>query len=192
MGGPGSVIISKLTFGGLPKFILGLSGLCFCIGLLLGAHSLYLKSKLNTISSEYKEAEKLKKEIGLMYQEKDRLAKRMELLGGHLKRDVIWSVKLRQLRSLIPQEVWLKKLTFEQKSLKPQDYSLSLSGALVPGPDANAIASLSNFMSRLKGDKDFFAGFDNPVLSDVRSETKEGVEVMSFIIEMPLAKGSAK
>ena len=97
-------------------------------------------------------------------------------------------MKLDELRRLIPKEAWLKKLSFDQKSGKEKEYVLTLSGSLAPSRDMSAIAGLSHLMNQLKGNQDFFAGFDNPVLSDVRSETKDKTEVMSFIIDIPMAK----
>ena len=192
IGGIKQGFLHRFSFGRLQKFLLLASGVCFLAGLLVVVHTLYQKKNLYYISSEYREAEKLKKEIGVMYQEKDDLDKELRLFADYLMRDVAWSQKLGQLRFIIPKDVWLRKLSFEQRQGRDREYSLILSGGLVPRSDSSPIAMLSGFINQLKENKEFFAGFDNPVLSDVRSETKENAEIMSFVIEMPTAKKTGK
>jgi hypothetical protein len=188
IGGISTSFVSKLPFGRLQKILLMLTGVSLLIGLLISVHTFYLKSSLKNISSEYREAEKMKKEIGVLHRQKDLLEKNIVQLSALLNRDVLWSSKLEQLRQIIPQEVWLRELSFEKRRGEGKVPTLLLTGALVPGPDMNAIATLSHFINRLKENKEFSGDFGNPALSDVRSETREKTEIMNFSIEMPLEK----
>jgi Tfp pilus assembly protein PilN len=188
MGGGPVSFVAKVSLGRVPKALLLLSAVCILCALLVSAHSFYLKSSFKNISSEYKEAEKLKKEIGLLHQQGEALQEDIALLRAFLKRDVIWSAKLEQLQRIIPEEVWLRNLSFEKKQGEDGVASLTLSGALVPSQNMNAIATLSDFINRLKENKEFSESFGKPTLSDVRSEPRENTEVMNFLIEMPLEK----
>jgi hypothetical protein len=192
IGAVSAGFMPKLSFGKLQKFLFLLSAIAFLSGILIIMHTWFQKKQLYYISSEYKEAEKLKKGIGISHQEKDKLAKEIELLSSYLKRDVYWSAKLDQMRNVIPREVWLRKFAFEQKIGKDKDFSLALGGSFIPRPDVSSIAMLSNFINKLKENKDFFEGFDNPILSDVRSEPKDNVEIMSFTIEIPVSRKDTK
>jgi len=188
--GGNTAFIPRLSFGRTQKFLFLLGAICFLAGLLTIIHTAYQKRNLHYINSEYKEAEKLEKDIGVMHREKDKLNKEIELLSGYLQRDIDWFTKLDQIRNIIPKEVWLKKLSLGKE--KDKEFSLTLSGALLPSPNATSIATLSNFMNQLKENKNFFSGFDNPILADVKSETKDNVETMSFIIEIPMAKKESR
>lgn len=186
VGRVSAAFLPKFSFGRFPKLLLMLSAICFLGGLLVMAHTMFQRKNLFYLSSEYHAAEKLKKEIGLLQQEKDKLLKEMGLLDAYLTRDVAWSVKLAALRQLLPNEVWLKKLSYEKRLGKEKDFSLVLSGSLVPKSDSVSIATLSHFVDQLQENKDFFAGFGKPELSDLRSETRNNAEVMSFVIEIPI------
>jgi len=144
------------------------------------------KKNLSLISSEYGQADKLRQAISVIKEEQEKIANEITLLKSYLNRDVIWSVKLEQMRNLIPKEAWLTRFSYEKKAGKEQA-SLNLSGSLIPKQKENSIAVLSNFVNQLKEDKEFFSGFDNPVLSDVKTETKDGVEIMTFVIEIPVS-----
>ncbi|MFH1457853.1 MAG: hypothetical protein ABIG31_01645 [Candidatus Omnitrophota bacterium] len=194
IGGVSRALTPKFSLGRAPKFLWMLSGISFLVSLLIVAHTLYQKNNLKFISSEYNEAEKLKKEIGVLYQEKDELNKEGELLAAYLKRDVIWSEKIDQIRRFIPREVWLRKLSLEQRVSrgKEKERFLYLSCALVPKPGTTFIATLSLFMNQFKENQDFLVGFDNPVLSDVKSEKKDNTEIMTFVVEIPLRKAGSR
>jgi hypothetical protein len=189
IGGISTSFVSNISLGRVPKALLMLSIFCFLAAVLILAHTLFLKSNLKNVSSEYTDTEKLKKEIGLLDQKRNQVQKDITLLRAFLDRDVIWSSKLEQLRRIIPDEVWLRQLFFGKKGGDEGVPSLFLSGALVPRQDMNAIATLSNFINQLKKNEEFLKGFGNPILSDVRTESRQDSEIMIFSIEMPIEKG---
>jgi cell division protein FtsB len=185
-------ITLKFGSGKLQRTVLLFSLILFIGGLILMAYTYYQKNSLSKISSQYTQAEKVKEEIKSLTKEKDKLASAINLLSGYLKREIIWSEKLYQMRGLIPKEAWLTKFSFEKRSGRDIDASFYLSGGLIAQAKITPIGILSNFVNQLKANKEFSADFDMPILTDLRSETKSGIEIMVFTIEMPLRKeGSA-
>ncbi len=173
------------NLGSLQKILYSLIIVSFFGGGLLMFYTYYQKKNLTRISSQYLQAQNLREEMKAFTQKKDKLTNGISLLSGYLKREIIWSGKLTQMRSVIPAEVWLTKLSLEKKSGLASFY---LSGGLIAKGNLNPIGVLSNFVNKLKADKEFSVDFDKPVLTDLRSEIKNNVEIMVFTIEMPLNK----
>ena len=190
---PGSGAVKRaimLQFGAgrLPKALFLLSLIVFLGSLALNFYTSLQKKNLSRIDDKYQQAEKIKEQIKALNIEKEQLIRGINLLGRYLKRDILWSDKLSQMRDLIPQEAWLTKLSFNKKSDKEGDYSFYLSGGLISDSKVSPIGILSSFVNQLKANKEFSADFDIPVLTDLRSQNKDGLEVMVFSIEMPLKK----
>ena len=87
--------------------------------------------------------------------------------------------------------IWVLRTSAYKKFGKSQDASLNLRGGLLTTGNANPIGVLSSFVNQLKSNKEFSADFDNPVLTDLWTEKREGEETMLFTIEMPLKKEKA-
>jgi len=187
-GGVKKMVALKFGMGGLQKILFLLSTILFLGGIILMFYTYYQKKNLSRISSQYWQAEKVKEEISALNKEKDGLISRIDLLNGYLKRELIWSERLGQLRNLIPQDAWLTELFFEKKPGKEERSSLNLRGGLMAKGNISPISILSSFVDKLKSNKEFSADFDNPVLADLRTEMKSGIETMVFSIEMPLQK----
>lgn len=150
---------------------------------------MYRKKSLSHIISQYQQAEILVRKINVLKLEQNRLTQQLKLFNGYLKRDVLWSEKLSQLRNLIPQEVWLTELSFKKQPVKDSGSgNLYLKGGLILQEKTSSIGTLTNFINRLKEDQDFFADFDNLILADSQTETRKNIEIMTFIIEMPFKK----
>lgn len=191
LGGIKKTFIPKFLFGRIQKFLLLLGLISFLMGIFIIIQNIYQKKYLYQIDNQYSEAEKLKQQIGVLSQEKDKIDKEINLLDGYLKREIIWSDKLSRMRNLIPKEAWLAKLSYEKRPGKEQS-SLYLAGGIIPEQKENAISVLSNFINQLKENREFSSGFDNPVLSDVRTEVKDNMEIMAFMIEIPIGKLSPR
>lgn len=176
----------KFGSGKLQRILLLFSLIIFLSGIVLMFYNYCQKSSLLKISSKYAEAEKLKKEVHSLTKEKEKLTSAISLLSGYLKREIIWSEKLDQMSDLLSQEAWLTKLSYENRS--GSNASLNLSGGIIAQGKLSPIGILSDFVNQLKANKEFSADFDMPVLTDLRSETKSGAEIMVFSIEMPLRK----
>lgn len=186
-----SVSLPRLRFGRLEKNIFLLALLFFILGVGLALHRLYLEKNFTQITNQYSKAAKARDEVSGLNKEKEKLNRQVYFLEGYLKREIIWSQKLEQMRNLIPPEVWLKKFSYEAKPAQDKYGGpyLYLSGGLTPTKQTSAIGILSNFINQLKENKDFSRDFENPILSDVKTEVSNNVGVMSFVIEMPLGKG---
>lgn len=174
----------------LPLLLLSLSIIFFLIGVYLRLVTIYQKKGLREAIKQYEEVEAMAKKVKISKEELDKLNGELNLFDGYLKRGIVWSEKLSQLRNLIPQEIWLTQLSFEKKGTGVSDlYSLSLKGSLIPQEKASPIGTLSKFINQLKEDEAFSGDFQNLILSDSRTETKHNIEIMTFTIEMPFRKG---
>ncbi|MFH1129010.1 MAG: hypothetical protein V1699_06360 [Candidatus Omnitrophota bacterium] len=177
--------------GKAQKILLSISLIFFLIGAGLRIFVYRQQKNFSRVSSQYVEAEKVKEKIRVFTQEKDELDSRVSLLSGYLKKEIIWSDKLNQMRNLIPQEAWLTKVSYEKKIGKDASSSFYISGGMMVKGNISPIGILSSFVNQLKADKEFSADFDNPILSDLRTGIKDNLEIMVFTIEMPLRQGKA-
>lgn len=170
-------------------FLFSLSFIFLLAGIYLRIGTMYRKKNLYQITQEYKNTLDLTKKTEALKQEQNRLIGEINILNSYLKRDILWSEKLIQLRNLIPREVWLKQLSFEKKSVGSTYLSsLFLKGSLMPQDKSSPVGTLSMFVNKLKEDEAFFADFENLTLSDFRMETYKNIETMAFFIEMPFKK----
>lgn len=179
----------KSTLQRVPAFIFTFSLLFFLIGIFLWAGTLYRKKNLESAIKEYKLAQDLNKKIEALKKEQDILKEQINTLNYYLIRDFFWWKKLQQLGSLIPKEVWLKQLVLQKSIVQNSEAaSLSLKGGLISQGNNSPIGTLSMFVNRLKDDREFSAGFDNPALSDFRTEIYKNTEITVFLINISLKK----
>ena len=173
----------------VPTILFSLSLVFFIAGIYLRVETIYRKKSLSNITQEYIQAEELTKKIKSLQQEGAKLNEEIGALNTYLKRNFLWSEKLAQLRSLIPKEVWLSRLSLEKKAVKDSSISsLFLKGSLIPQNRISPIGTLSMFINGLKEAQAFFRDFDNLILSDFLTETYKKTEIMTFLIEMPIKK----
>ncbi len=165
----------------------------FLGGITLRLETMFRKIGLFRINREYQQAESLSKKIKALKRQQSELTAESEFLNRYLARDLLWSEKLKQLRSLMPREVWLSQLSFEKKTEKDSTtQTLSLKGSLLPSEELSPIGTLSRFVNKIKEDSAFIAEFDNPVLTDLRAEVYKNKEIMTFLIVMPFKEDKAK
>lgn len=171
----------------LPAILFSLSLILFIAGIYLKVETIYRKRRLRNITQAYMQAEELTKKIKSLKEQGAKLNEEIGALSAYLKRSLLWSEKLAQLRSLIPKEVWLSRLSLEKRAVKDSYISsLFVKGSLIPQNRISPIGTLSMFINGLKEDKAFFRDFDNLILSDFLTETYKKTEIMTFLIEMPL------
>lgn len=186
----GGVKKSSTVSGNLqkvPAFLLLIGFILLLVSIILWIESTYRKKNLETAIKEYKTAWELSVKIEDLKKEQKSLNSESSFLEGYLKRDFLWSEKLKQLSVLIPKEVWLKKLSLEKRQVKNAALNLfTLKGGLIPNENSTPLGTISLFVNRLKADKFFAADFENPVLSDFHSEVYKNTEITAFIIEMQL------
>jgi len=173
----------------VPTILFSISLIFFMVGIYLRIETIYRKKSLSNITQEYMQAEELTKKIKSLQQEGAKLNEEIDALSVYLRRNLLWSEKLAQLRSLIPKEVWLSRLSLEKKAVKDSSISsLFLKGSLIPQDRTSPIGTLSMFINGIKEDKAFFRDFDNLILSDFLTETYKKTEIMTFLLEMPIKK----
>lgn len=173
----------------VPIFTLSLSIIVLLIGISLRLVNMFQERGLNKVISRYQQAENLAGKFKELKKEQEKLNQEINFVDGYLKREILWSTKLNQLRSLIPKEIWLTQLSFERKEGEELNAnSLFLKGGLVPQNKSSPIGTLSKLINQIKEDKEFFIDFDNPILTDLRTEIRKNVEIMAFTIEMPFRK----
>lgn len=173
----------------LLRFLLFLNLIVFLAGIYLRLNTMHRMKGLSSITNEYQQAENFTEKVKSIKQERKGLAGEIGLLNSYLKRDILWSEKLSHLSRLMPEEVWLTGFSFKKKSAKDSlKRNLYLKGALRAQEKSTPIATLSGFINQLKKDEVFSADFDNPALTDSKTETQDKVEIMAFAIEIPFKK----
>jgi len=171
----------------LPVVLFLLSGIFFLFSLGLNIHIFLQKKGLENIIAQQKKINEIVENTKLEKAKQQMLRDDIALLKGYLKRNVVWSDKLSQLRGIIPERVWLTQFSFQEKrDLDSGIGKLSLKGALFPDENNNPLETLSQFVNTLKSNAAFFSDFSNLVLVDSRTELKGSDEIMTFAIDMPL------
>ena len=175
------------------KILVALNIFFFAGGIALRFISWSRVKGLDLIVAEYQRAEGLSRKMHAIKQEQEKLSAELSSLKGHMKRDILWSEKLKQLSQIIPADVWLNSISFKRNPGKDSlKRVLSIKGSLRPLDKGSFIVVLSKFINVLKEDKVFLEDFESPVLTDSRTELQDGVEVMSFAIEMPFKKDAGQ
>lgn len=140
---------------------------------------------LTSIDSEYQQASIANKKIQILQQEQSKAQQEFNSLKRLAQRDILWYEELSRLPQIMPEEVWLTNFSFKKKSTKdPSRKILYLEGGLRPPKETSHIVILSKFINQLKEDPVFSADFDNPVLTDSKTENQDNAEIMSFSLEM--------
>ena len=162
------------------------------LSIYLGIVNLTYAQRMTDLDKKARQADVSIDKVKALILQKDTLTRQVNVLDGFLKKTVAWSVKLKQLQYLIPQEVWLTKLSFEAKNISDRNTqdksteSLLLKGNLIPSEGINFLGALSNFVNILKEDKDFYGGFDNLILAKSSSQPYKNVATMAFEILLPV------
>lgn len=171
------------------QWLLVINGILLLGALGLRVFSLNRSKGLKAIYTEYQQADIINKKIAAIKQEEEKLTQEFNALSERAKRDMLWSEKLSRLSAIVPDEVWFTQFSFKGKSLKDATHAvLYLKGGLRPSTNSSAIVTLSKFINQLKEDPAFSADFENPVLTDSKTEKQEDIEIMTFAIEVPFKK----
>ncbi|MFH0857922.1 MAG: hypothetical protein V1842_00030 [Candidatus Omnitrophota bacterium] len=170
------------------KKILILSNILVLVtGLSLRALTFYKKRGLSTITDQYQQAKVFNNKINSLKKQQDELNAELNFLESNLKEDILWSKELAQLRSIVPQEVWLRRLAFEKKGKKDAEASkLTFRGGTISQGRLSSMEILGRFLSQLQEDKVLALNFNNPNLKDSHAEKYRSIEITAFSIEMPL------
>jgi hypothetical protein len=177
----------------IPFVFFALSVLFLGIAGYLRAFIFFQERGLSAVQERKASNEMLRKKVAALNEEQVKLKGEVDFLGGYADQGVLWSVKLQRLAALTPKELWFDRFSFERSSA-PSGGDLSkikLKGGLIPRENTSPIGTLSAFINQLKDDADFSSDFDDPVLSDVRSDKLNKTEILSFAVEMALKKKSA-
>ncbi|MFA5430333.1 MAG: hypothetical protein WC329_04170 [Candidatus Omnitrophota bacterium] len=94
-----------------------------------------------------------------------------------------WSEKLERLAAVIPPGVWFNALTCSDKGI------ILEASVFSPGEEMEL---LNRFISGLKEDAVFSAGFSEVDLGAVNRETAGGYEIMNFLVNAPLQRTARK
>lgn len=126
---------------------------------------------LNKITGTAKEwgllagnVEALKKKHGALKQELDDINK-------YLSAGLVCSKKLRQISVLMPRGVSLSRIAFRGNSIE-------LKGSLLPQETVTPINALSNFVNKIKQDKEFFVDFSDLLMQEARKFEKAEIAVV--------------
>ena len=94
-----------------------------------------------------------------------------------------WSEKLEGLAAVIPPGVWFNTLTCSDKGI------ILEASVFSPGEEMEL---LNRFLTGLKEDAVFSAGFSGIELGAVNRETAGGYEIMNFLVNAPLQRTARK
>lgn len=162
---------------------------------------------LADISAKVKEKDLIAEGIEDLKDRESQSAKELDDVNAYLNPGLMWSKKLIQLGLIMPEEVWVEKLTYKReytsrgglpaKGPRPKGAGndedekkefVNLSGALIPAKDLPPINTLSGFVNKLKSEKEFFSDFDDLLITDVKTAKKDKLEVMGFEIRLVLKR----
>jgi hypothetical protein len=178
--------VTKLVFKIIAVLAI-LAGIFLACGILLSLVNIYRSNRLPLINKEYEQAESFAKRIVELRKEKEILKEKLDFVERYLKRDILWSQKLAQLRKIIPNEVWLRQFYSEKTEIKDSvSTKLYLRGGLTGRPDATALEVLSLLVEQLQKDKDFSLNMGNPILTESRKDIYNSLEILTFSIEIPI------
>lgn len=163
--------------------------------LILGAASFFITHKINYFKKRLWEIEAGWKNTEPVLKQRDSLSKRRQELGSFLvllneafKRDIFWSEKLTALTHLVPDEAWLKAISFRKEGKEPSSMFLDILAAVgYSKRDEELLDKINNFIDGLKQDNNFFKDFNNLSLLEI-NKAKEGAEgnVMDFKLTLSL------
>lgn len=128
-----------------------------------------LDKKLLNIKSSYQEIESLNKN-------KKELEQKLLFYQGLLENSLIWSERLSAVAGSVPAQVWLTSIYTESKPAR----ILVIKGSATSLVESEIIASISQFVERLKKQTLFFKDFSEIKLGPILSEKKGNLSVMSF------------
>jgi Tfp pilus assembly protein PilN len=139
---------------------------------------------LSKIMTRVKESDLLAENIEDLKRREESLKEELDNIEVYLDRGLIWSNKLIQISNIIPEEVWLTRISFKREKDKKEN--LNIQGALVPLADTPAINVLSAFMNKLKEDEEFFSDFEDLLIREIRTSTKKSIDIMEFELQLVL------
>lgn len=172
------------------KVAIGLGGLVLVLILLgVGLRIEFTRRSniLEEIMTKIKESDLLTENIEDLRRRVVDLRQELADINDYLSGGLVWSEKLTQISLLMPNEVWLNRMSFQGQDIArdTKEY-LNLSGALVPLEDRPPISVLSAFVSKAKEDKEFFADFQDLLVSEVSTAKKDKVDIMKFEIKLAI------
>lgn len=136
---------------------------------------------LSKMMSKVKESDLLAENIEDLKKRDAVLKQELAGIDIYLAEGLSWSKKLKQLSRLMPYETSLSQINFIRKDVKSgQREMLNLRGSLLPLRGTAAINTLSAFVNKIKQDKDFFADFDDLLISEIRKAEKSSIEVIAY------------
>lgn len=159
---------------------LGISLLFFFVATWQGLIYTNLKANLHKLQPEKEAFDALKGEVS-------ELNKKVSALNQLKIRGFRWSKKLNQLSdSLIP-GIWLRDLYLDQDkrqgtSQTEKGRMLVLEGSAAYPGSQNETALVSQFIQKIKSDKDFFESFSDVELKNVARRKIKNTEIMDFVI----------
>ena len=137
---------------------------------------------LTRLVGSEKEAKEAVRKIDKLNNELAIFQKRKDIYKLLSSRKVVWYEKLTQLQRILPQEIWIRELSL-QRGRDLRELFLSLKMSLINLTNKNLTAFLGEFINRIKT-TDFFSGFKEIVLSNVKHITRKGWEMMEFNLKV--------
>ena len=137
---------------------------------------------LTRLVGSEKEAKEAVRKIDKLNNELAIFQKRKDIYKLLSLRKVVWYEKLTQLQRILPQEIWIRELSL-QRGRDLRELFLSLKMSLINLTNKNLTAFLGEFINRIKT-TDFFTGFKEIVLSNVKHITRKGWEMMEFNLKL--------
>lgn len=187
-----------LAGAGVLALVLLVSVSLFVGSMMVGRHIQATKRDLAGIQSRAAYAEQL-------VARKAALDKKMSIIESLVAKRTLWWEKLNRLAYLVPDEVWLTRVSTEKRveqvpAVKPGEkattidrYFLVITGLALPPPDRRTgeLGVVSKFIRMLKEDPKFMAGFkgveqDGPI----QLLSSHGYEMMEFKLACEFDKES--
>ncbi|MFC1594478.1 PilN domain-containing protein [Candidatus Omnitrophota bacterium] len=124
-------------------------------------------------------------------EKRDNLKKRVEFLESLSAKDFLWSQKLDRIADLIPDGVWLTKISFDKRLVTIDDDSgekeerlkISIKGSAVAFKIQGAVELVGHFYKRIKEDEVFSKEFLDVKLDKISKSVVHGRDIMKFAID---------
>ena len=134
-----------------------------------------LDAQIKSLKFTLEKVQRLKKD-------KELLSQRLEFMRHTIKRDVLWAKNLNRLSNLIPQSIWLHKLSLSTKTEEDiKRYErLAIEGTVVSLRGQEVIDIIGMFMKAIQNDRIFAEQFSEVKLVSSQRKKSGRIEIMDF------------
>ena len=156
--------------------------------------------RLQKVEEEFESLKPESEKVAYLKDEKQKLEKKMAVIGQLVDKRILWARKLNELSNLIPPQVWLTSLFVEERTLKTgssenetkEGKFLVIKGVAISGGKGKTgeLKLVGDFMDRVRNDSSFCADFVSvEQWGSIRRGKMGGLETMHFELSCQFKEG---